>query len=123
MLSDEDSNGNENETPHPDVSERRQNANSVLPFLKQSRKLSKEKLIEYEETFTTEKSQLHPNELIFPLIYKQKNINSMFKYGETWYTWATEKRTDGSTVINYYICNDEPKRCDDVGWVSFKVTK
>ena len=60
--------------------------------------------------------QQHPNEMIFPLIYKQAHINSMFKFGENWYTWSTEKRTDGSKAINYYICYDEPKRCDEIGW-------
>ncbi|XP_063837261.1 uncharacterized protein LOC135086466 [Ostrinia nubilalis] len=59
---------------------------------------------------------LHPNEMIFPLIYRQSHINSMFKFGENWYTWSTEKRTDGSKATNYYICYDEPKRCDEIGW-------
>ncbi|KAI5640331.1 hypothetical protein NE865_07256 [Phthorimaea operculella] len=70
-----------------------------------------------EEKTTTEKSkQMHPNELIFPLIYKQDHINSMFKLGDIWYTWSTEKRTDGSKATNYYMCNDEPKHCDEIGW-------
>lgn len=89
---------------------------TLLPFIKHRHRA--DKATEFEESFTTERSQIHPNEMIFPLIYKQKHINSMFKYGEHWYTWAIEKRTDGSTIINYYTCNDEPKKCDEVGWVS-----
>ncbi|XP_026757587.2 uncharacterized protein LOC113517203 [Galleria mellonella] len=90
---------------------------TMLPFLKTSKKRVVEKIEFEEEKPTTEKPQhLHPNELIFPLIYRQNHINSMFKFGENWYTWSTEKRTDGSKAINYYICYDEPKRCDDIGW-------
>ncbi|XP_059055357.1 uncharacterized protein LOC131849334 [Achroia grisella] len=101
--------------PHKKHSE--QQHVTVLPFLKKSKK-HVEKKIEYEEeTPATEKPrQQHPNELIFPLIYKQKHINSMFKFAGNWYTWSTEKRTDGSKATHYYICYDEPKRCDDIGW-------
>lgn len=72
-----------------------------------------------EDKQTTDKTvtPLHPNEVLFPLIYKQSHINSMFMFGQNWYTWSTEKRTDGSKAINYYICYEEPKHCDDVGWV------
>lgn len=97
---------------------------TMLPFLKSRSKhataTAPEEKLEYidDEKSTTEKpKQQHPNELIFPLIYRQSHINSMFKFGENWYTWSTEKRTDGSKAINYYICYDEPKRCDDIGWV------
>lgn len=91
---------------------------TMLPFLK-TRKHVEDKQIEYDDDKpTTEKpKQQHPNEMIFPLIYRQSHVNSMFKFGENWYTWSTEKRTDGSKAINYYICYDEPKRCDDIGWV------
>lgn len=93
---------------------------TLLPFLRHSHR-AEEKQVEYEEEkVTTEKAtrQLHPNEMIFPLIYRQAHINSMFKFGENWYTWSTDKRTDGSKATHYYICYDEPKHCDDVGWVS-----
>ncbi|KAM3968459.1 uncharacterized protein ACR2FA_005934 [Aphomia sociella] len=88
---------------------------TMFPFLKTSKIRVDEKL-EFEEEKTTTEKPKHPNELIFPLIYRQNHINSMFKFGENWYTWSTEKRTDGSKAINYYICYDEPKRCDDIGW-------
>lgn len=96
---------------------------TMLPFIKHAHKHSADEKTEFEEEApkltSTEKPtrQLHPNEMIFPLIYRQNHINSMFKFGENWYTWSTEKRTDGSKAINYYICYDEPKHCDDIGWV------
>ncbi|XP_023937809.2 uncharacterized protein LOC112045737 [Bicyclus anynana] len=83
---------------------------TMLPFIKKS-------LAENdEERSATEKPRQHPNELLFPLIYRQSHINSMFKFGDNWYTWSTEKRTDGSKATNYYICYDEPKHCDEIGW-------
>ncbi|XP_053624537.1 uncharacterized protein LOC128683210 [Plodia interpunctella] len=90
---------------------------TMMPFWKSSRKHVEEKIEYEEEPKTTAKPrQLHPNEMIFPLIYKQNHINSMFKFGENWYTWSTEKRTDGSKATNYFICFDEPKHCDEIGW-------
>lgn len=89
-----------------------------LPFIKTSKKHTDDKVDYEEEKSTTETPKLvHPNDMIFPLIYRQTHINSMFKFGENWYTWSSEKRTDGSKATNYYICYDEPKHCDDVGWV------
>ncbi|RVE50712.1 hypothetical protein evm_004622 [Chilo suppressalis] len=86
---------------------------NLLPFLKKSHV----KRVDDETTTTTEKPHpMHPNEMIFPLIYRQSHINSMFKFGENWYTWSTEKRSDGSKAINYYLCYEEPKHCDEVGW-------
>ncbi|CAG5039235.1 unnamed protein product [Parnassius apollo] len=105
----------EEESPHTESWDHKK---TLLPFLKNSRHIE-EKQVDYEEDkVTTEKAtpQLHPNEMIFPLIYRQSHINSMFKFGENWYTWSTEKRNDGSKATNYYICYDEPKHCDDVGW-------
>lgn len=91
---------------------------TMLPFLKKSHRHVEEKVEYEEEKPTTEKVRpMHPNEMIFPLIYRQNHVNSMFKFGENWYTWATEKRSDGSKGTNYYICYDEPKRCDEIGWV------
>lgn len=121
MHSDqEDSKMEEDETPHTEAwgDHKKRIEVTMLPFLK-TRKHTEDKQVEYEDDKpTTEKpKQLHPNEMIFPLIYRQSHINSMFKFGENWYTWSTEKRTDGSKAINYYICYDEPKRCDDIGWV------
>ncbi|CAK1588541.1 unnamed protein product [Parnassius mnemosyne] len=114
----EDSKMEEEESPHTESWDHKK---TLLPFLKNSRQRTtlEEKPVDYEEDkITTEKAtrQLHPNEMIFPLIYRQSHINSMFKFGENWYTWSTEKRTDGSKATNYYICYDEPKHCDDVGW-------
>lgn len=123
MHSDQDDSKMDDEEPvRTEVSwpEQKKRAEStMLPFIKSHRKTN-EKQIDYDEdkTTTTEKpKQQHPNELIFPLIYRQSHVNSMFKFGENWYTWSTEKRADGSKAINYYICYDEPKRCDDIGWV------
>lgn len=120
MHSDqEDSKMDEDETPRTESWDHKKRIEvTMLPFLK-TRKHIEDKQVEYEDDKpTTEKpKQLHPNEMIFPLIYRQSHINSMFKFGENWYTWSTEKRTDGSKAINYYICYDEPKRCDDIGWV------
>lgn len=93
---------------------------TMMPFIKRHHRHVEEKADFEEEKSTTEKQsqhQMHPNEMIFPLIYRQSHINSMFKFGENWYTWSNEKRTDGSNAINYYICYDEPKHCDEVGWV------
>ncbi|XP_045784949.1 uncharacterized protein LOC123880707 [Maniola jurtina] len=88
---------------------------TMLPFLR--KRHAEKPIFEYEEEkSTTEKSRQHPNELLFPLIYRQSHINSMFKFGKNWYTWSTEKRADGSKAINYYICYDEPKQCDEIGW-------
>lgn len=116
-VSDEDSKYND-ESQYEWENKKNKN---LMPFIKRPKIEPKEKIIEMEEVFTTESPQMHPNEMIFPLIYKQKNINSMFKYGDVWYTWAVEKRTDGSTIVNYYVCNDEPKRCDELGWVIIKL--
>ncbi|KAL4717759.1 hypothetical protein ACJJTC_000908 [Scirpophaga incertulas] len=90
----------------------------VLPFLKASTKHNEEKPDTYiEKLTTTEKSRLlHPNDMLFPLIYKQNHINNMFKFGDKWFTWSTEKRKDGSKATNYYVCYDEPKHCDEIGW-------
>lgn len=92
---------------------------TILPFLRH--KHVDERQPEYEEPKTTTEKvperQMHPNDMLFPLIYKQTHINSMFKFGENWYTWSTDKRSDGSKVTNYYVCYEEPKHCDDVGWV------
>lgn len=114
----DDSKIEDEETPRTESWDRKRKEATMMPFIKHSHK--KEERTEYEEEkATTEKPhQMHPNELLFPLIYRQTHINSMFKFGENWYTWSTEKRTDGSKAINYYICYDEPKHCDDVGWVS-----
>lgn len=104
MHSDEDSKADEDER-----AEWRRADATLLPFIKTRA---------YEDAPTTAPPRsMHPNELIFPLIYRQSHINSMFKFGENWYTWSTEKRTDGSKATNYYICYDEPKRCDEIGWV------
>ncbi|XP_068617315.1 uncharacterized protein [Battus philenor] len=115
----EDSRVDEEDSPRTESWGTKMREVTLLPFLKHSRHLE-EKPVEYEEEkiTTTEKftRQLHPNEMIFPLIYRQAHINSMFKFGENWYTWSTEKRTDGSKATNYYICYDEPKHCDEVGW-------
>ncbi|KAJ0184089.1 hypothetical protein K1T71_000512 [Dendrolimus kikuchii] len=92
---------------------------TMMPFLKKSHKHIEEKPIQYEEEKapTTEKHRtLHPNQVIFPLIYRQSHVNSMFKFGENWYTWSTDKRSDGSKLTSYYICYDEPKHCDEIGW-------
>ncbi|CAH1647512.1 unnamed protein product [Spodoptera littoralis] len=119
MHSDqEDSKMEEEESTHTEPWDHKKRLDvTMLPFLK-TRKHGDDKQIEFdEEKTTTEKQkQQHPNEMIFPLIYHQSHVNSMFKFGENWYTWSTEKRTDGSKAINYYICYDEPKRCDDIGW-------
>ncbi|KAG6458537.1 hypothetical protein O3G_MSEX010911 [Manduca sexta] len=116
MHSEEDSKMEEEETPRTESWDRKSRV-TLMPFIK-TRKHADEKQVEYEEEkSTTEKpKQLHPNEMIFPLIYRQSHINSMFKFGDNWYTWSTEKRSDGSKATNYYICYDEPKRCDDIGW-------
>lgn len=119
MHSDqEDSKMEEEDSTHTESWDKKRLDVTMLPFLK-TRKHGDDKQIEYdEEKPTTEKQkQQHPNEMIFPLIYHQSHVNSMFKFGENWYTWSTEKRNDGSKAINYYICYDEPKRCDDIGWV------
>ncbi|XP_013189081.1 uncharacterized protein LOC106133794 [Amyelois transitella] len=90
---------------------------TMMPFWRSSRKHVEDKIEFEEEIKTTEKPRsMHPNEMIFPLIYRQNHINSMFKFGENWYTWSTEKRTDGSKATNYFICFDEPKHCDEIGW-------
>ncbi|KAJ8737857.1 hypothetical protein PYW08_000452 [Mythimna loreyi] len=124
MHSEQDDSRMEDEEPrtepaHPD---HRRREPTMLPFIRTHNHVE-EKQIEYEEektttaTTTTEKSkQQHPNELIFPLIYRQSHVNSMFKFGENWYTWSTEKRRDDSKQVNYFICYDEPKRCDEIGW-------
>lgn len=127
MHSDEDSKIEDDET-HTDSWDHKKRADvTMMPFLKTRSKhaasvapVEEHEKVEYveEEKFSTEKpKQQHPNEMIFPVIYRQSHINSMFKFGENWYTWSTERRTDGSKAINYYICYDEPKRCDDIGWV------
>ncbi|CAH2216825.1 jg25068 [Pararge aegeria aegeria] len=88
---------------------------TMLPFLR--KRHEKKPIVEYEEeNSTTEKPRQHPNELLFPLIYRQSHIKSMFKFGENWYTWSSDKRADGSKAINYYICYDEPRHCDEIGW-------
>ncbi|CAG9781677.1 unnamed protein product [Diatraea saccharalis] len=111
MHSDEDSRVEEEER-FPREHKPKSAEVTLLPFLKKP-------LVKHEDeekSTTVKPRQMHPNEMIFPLIYKQTHINSMFKFGENWYTWSTEKRTDGSKAINYYICYDEPKHCDEVGW-------
>lgn len=113
----EDSKIEEDEPPRTESNwERAKTDGPMLPFLKHKKHV--EEVVEYEEEKTTEKPrQMHPNDMIFPLIYRQNHINSMFKFGENWYTWSSDKRADGSKAVNYYICYDEPKRCDDIGWV------
>ena len=103
MHSEEDSRLDEEE--HTEVVEKER---VILPFLKKRG---------YESDQTEKPKPMHPNELSFPLIYRQNHISSMFKFGENWYTWSSEKRTDGSKATNYYICYDEPKHCDEIGWV------
>lgn len=103
MHSDEDSRPDEED--HTEVVEKDR---IILPFLKKRG---------FETEQTEKPKSMHPNELIFPLIYRQNHISSMFKFGENWYTWSSEKRTDGSRATNYYICYDEPKHCDEIGWV------
>ncbi|XP_038216728.1 uncharacterized protein LOC119835801 [Zerene cesonia] len=115
----EDSKMEEEDGPHTESWDYKKKIEiTMLPFLKKAHRHALEKQIEYEEERpTTEKPRtIHPNEMIFPLIYRQSHINSMFKFGENWYTWSTEKRTDGSKAVNYYLCYDEPKHCDEVGW-------
>lgn len=114
MNSDEDSKVDEEDT-QTELSETKRVDVTMLPFLKKSHR---QKQVEFEDERQTDKpKQMHPNEMLFPLIYRQSHINSMFKFGENWYTWSNEKRTDGSKAVNYFICYDEPKRCDDIGWV------
>lgn len=125
MHSEEDSKIEEEELSQTESWDYRKKIDiTMLPFLKKAahRHIAAEKQIEYEEEKpTTEKPRpIHPNEMIFPLIYRQNHISSMFKFAENWYTWSTEKRTDGSKAINYYVCYDEPKHCDEVGWVNFQ---
>ncbi|XP_041986729.1 uncharacterized protein LOC121738620 [Aricia agestis] len=86
---------------------------TLMPFVKKYRKHVDEN---DEDEKVTEKSHLHPNDLFFPLIYMQNHINSMFKFGEIWYTWSIDERKDGSKVTNYYACYDEPRHCDETGW-------
>lgn len=113
MNSDEDSKVDEEDT-QTELSETKRVDVTMLPFLKKSHR---QKQVEFEDERQTDKpKQMHPNEMLFPLIYRQSHINSMFKFGENWYTWSNEKRTDGSKAVNYFICYDEPKRCDDIGW-------
>ncbi|XP_045531961.1 uncharacterized protein LOC123718977 [Pieris brassicae] len=120
MHSDEDSKIEEDDTPHTESWDYKKKIDiTMMPFLKKAaHRHIAEKQVDYEEEKpTTEKLRpIHPNEMIFPLIYRQVHINSMFKFAENWYTWSTEKRTDGSKAINYYVCYDEPKHCDEVGW-------
>lgn len=124
----EDSKMEEEEAPRAEPSwpehKKRSDADVAMPFIK-SHKRHEEKQIDFEEekTTTTKTKLQHPNELIFPLIYRQSHVNSMFKFGDNWYTWSTEKRSDGSKGINYYICYDEPKRCDEIGWVRLLIVK
>lgn len=119
----------------PDVLERRKRVDSatLLPFLRAHHDYAHPastapadlpRSVEERASPPVDRSHppLHPNDMLFPLIYRQSHINSMFKFGENWYTWSTEKRPDGSRALNYYICYDEPKRCDDVGWVSAQFT-
>ncbi|XP_028032128.1 uncharacterized protein LOC114244497 [Bombyx mandarina] len=118
VIDQEDSRVDDEDTSRTESWDRKKGIDiTYMPFIKK-RNVATEKHTEYEdEKTTTEKTKpLHPNELLFPLIYKQSHVNSMFKFGENWYTWSTEKRTDGSKATNYYICYDEPKRCDDIGW-------
>lgn len=117
----DDSKIEDEETPRPEWEHKKKEV-TLLPFLKKSHKQHVEEKIEFEDEIKTttdhpSQHQLHPNDMIFPLIYRQNHVNSMFKFGENWYTWSIEKRTDGSKAINYYICYDEPKHCDDIGWV------
>lgn len=122
MHSDEDSRIEDEEIARTETWDAKQKVEiTMLPFLKKSHinVRHEEKPVDYEEEVqTTEKQkQIHPNEMLFPLIYKQSHINSMFKFGDNWYTWSTEKRTDGSKATNYFICYEEPKHCDEIGWV------
>ncbi|XP_032527222.2 uncharacterized protein LOC116777658 [Danaus plexippus] len=121
MHSDEDSRIEDEEIARTETWDAKQKVEiTMLPFLKKSHinVRHEEKPVDYEEEVqTTEKQkQIHPNEMLFPLIYKQSHINSMFKFGDNWYTWSTEKRTDGSKATNYFICYEEPKHCDEIGW-------
>ncbi|KAF9421985.1 hypothetical protein HW555_002205 [Spodoptera exigua] len=120
MHSDqEDSKMEEDEGGHTEPWDHKKRLDvTMMPFIKTRKHADDNKHVELDdEKPTTEKpKQQHPNEMIFPLIYRQSHVNSMFKFGENWYTWSTEKRTDGSKAINYYLCYDEPKRCDDIGW-------
>uniref|UniRef100_A0A2A4JA24 Uncharacterized protein n=1 Tax=Heliothis virescens TaxID=7102 RepID=A0A2A4JA24_HELVI len=118
----EDSHLEEDEA-HTDTWDHKKHADvTAMPFIKTRKHAVEKTVVEFEEDKpATEKppppqKQQHPNEMIFPLIYRQSHVNSMFKFGENWYTWSSEKRADGSKAINYYICYDEPKRCDDIGW-------
>lgn len=114
MHSDEDS-GTEDEVQTESWDFKKKIDITMLPFLKKKHEV---KPTDYEEEKpSTDKPTQHPNELLFPLIYRQSHINSMFKFGDNWYTWSTEKRSDGTSAISYFICYDEPKHCDDVGWV------
>ncbi|CAH0715977.1 unnamed protein product, partial [Brenthis ino] len=107
MHSDEDSRIEDED--HTETWESKNKDVTMLPFLKKNR-------YEYTVTQTEKPKPMHPNEMLFPLIYRQSHISSMFKFGEYWYTWSTEKRADGSKAVNYFICYDEPKHCDEVGW-------
>lgn len=125
MHSEQDDSKPEDEEPRTEPWEHRRHDATLLPFLKASSPAHKpraapadDKPDDDDKPATERARQQHPNEMIFPLIYKQSHINSMFKFGENWYTWSTEKRTDGSKATNYYICYDEPKRCDEIGWVT-----
>ncbi|XP_063545844.1 uncharacterized protein LOC134753833 [Cydia strobilella] len=94
---------------------------TMLPYIKKHSKHNRREK-EYEDRRevkpTTDKAvtPLHPNAVLFSLIYKQININSMFMFEQTWYTWSTESRNDGSKHVIYYICYKEPKHCDEIGW-------
>ncbi|KAJ2954052.1 hypothetical protein O0L34_g2265 [Tuta absoluta] len=126
MHSDEEASEEDLKTESTWSEQHKKKEATIMPFIKHSHgknhiderdRTQERDRDDREEKTTTEKTkQMHPNELIFPLIYKQDHINSMFKLGDIWYTWSTEKRTDGSKATNYYMCNDEPKHCDDIGW-------
>ncbi|XP_048005920.1 uncharacterized protein LOC125241458 [Leguminivora glycinivorella] len=93
----------------------------IVPYVKKHSKHNRREK-EYEDRrevkSTTDKAvtPLHPNAVLFSLIYKQININSMFMFEQTWYTWSTESRNDGTKNVIYYICYKEPKHCDEIGW-------
>lgn len=111
MHSDEDNSRMDDEEPHTEAWEHKKKA-TASPFKIRSNF--------DEDRPATDKAlkALHPNDMFFPLVFKQAHINNMFKFGDNWYTWTTDKRSDGTAALTYYVCYEEPKHCDDVGWVS-----
>ncbi|CAG9138149.1 unnamed protein product [Plutella xylostella] len=109
MHSDEDNSRMDDEEPHTEAWEHKKKA-TASPFKIRSNF--------DEDRPVTDKAlkALHPNDMFFPLVFKQAHINNMFKFGDNWYTWTTDKRSDGTAALVYYVCYEEPKHCDDVGW-------